>query len=148
VIFTTGQKQIIPIKWLRISGICQSIRPVSECVNCGRQRFKLFYYQGRFNCYRCTNRLGVPYASQQVSRKGRKYLQSQRLRRFLGEYPGYTTIHKPLFLHHKTYNRLLARLRQIEAKPDSRKYNSKRLTERTLKPTSMYQVEVASIANV
>jgi hypothetical protein len=30
--------------------------------------------------------------------------------------------------------------RQIEAKPESRKYKSKRLTERTLKPTSMYQV--------
>jgi len=43
---------------------------------------------------------------------------------------------------------MLARLRQIEAKPESRKYKSKRLTERTLKPTSMYQVELASIANV
>jgi hypothetical protein len=38
-------------------------------------------------------------------------------------------------------------LRQIEAKRESRKYKSKRLTERTLKPTSMHQVELASIAN-
>jgi hypothetical protein len=37
-----------------------------------------------------------------VSRKGRKYLPSQRLRRFLGEYPGLTTIHTPLFLHRKS----------------------------------------------
>jgi hypothetical protein len=39
-------------------------------------------------------------------------------------------------------------LRHIEAKPESRKYKSKRLTERTLKPNIMYQVEVAHIANV
>ena len=85
-------------------------------------------------------------ASQQVSRKGRQYLQSQRLRRFLGEYPGCSTIHKPLFMHPKTYNALVRRLRQIEAK--SGKCKSKYLTERTLKPNTMYQVEVASIASV
>jgi hypothetical protein len=45
-------------------------------------------------------------------------------------------------------NGLLNRLRHIEAKPESRKYKSKRLTERTLKSNSMYQVEVAHIANV
>jgi len=92
--------------------------------------------------------LGVRYASQQVSQQGRKYLQSQRLRRFLGEYPGITTMRKPQLMHHKTYKALLNRLRHIEAKPEIRKYKSKRLTERTLKPTNMYQVEVAHIANV
>jgi hypothetical protein len=51
-------------------------------------------------------------------------------------------------MHRKTYSALLTRLRQIEAKPENRKYKSKRLTERTLKPNSMYQVEVAHIANV
>ena len=90
--------------------------------------------------------LGVRYASQQVSQQGRKYLQSQRLRRFLGEYPGITTMRKPQLMHHKTYKALLNRLRHIEAKPEIRKYKSKRLTERTLKPTNMYQVEVAHIA--
>jgi hypothetical protein len=59
-----------------------------------------------------------------------------------------STIHKPLFMHPKTYDALLRRLRQIEAKPDSRTYKSNHLTERTLNPSSMYQVEVASIANV
>src|SRR5262249_44990313 len=88
---------------------------------------------------------GVRYASQQVSAKGRKYLKSQRLRRFLGEYPNSTTIHKPLFMHRKTYGALLTRLRHVEAKPDSRKYKGKRLTERTLKPNNMYQVEAASL---
>jgi hypothetical protein len=83
---------------------------------------------------------------QQVSRKGRK-LQSQRLRRFLGEYPGCTIIHKPVFLHRKTYSTLLARLRQIETSPESRKYKSKRLTERTLKPNNMYRVQLAAVVN-
>jgi len=101
-----------------------------------------------FRCHSCATAFGARYASQQVSRQGRKYLQSQRLRRFLGEYPGTTTIHKPLFMRRKTYNDLLTRLRYIEANPQSRKYKGKRLTERTLKPNNMYQVEVASIANV
>jgi hypothetical protein len=51
-------------------------------------------------------------------------------------------------MHGKTYKALLTRLRQIESKPESRTYKSNHLTERTLKPSSMYQVEVASIANV
>jgi hypothetical protein len=66
----------------------------------------------------------------------------------LGEYPGYTTIRKPLFMHRTTYSALLARLRHIETNPESRKYKSKRLTEHTLKPTNMYQVEVAHISDV
>jgi hypothetical protein len=75
----------------------------------------------------CATAFGARYVSQQVSRKGRKYLQSQRLRRFLGEYPGLSTMHKPLFMR--------------------RKYKGKRLTERTLKPNNMYSVQVAHIAN-
>jgi putative ABC transport system substrate-binding protein len=47
-----------------------------------------------------------------------------------------------------TYSALLTKLRHIEANPESRKYTSKRLTEHTLKPTNMYQVEVAHIADV
>jgi len=34
------------------------------------------------------------------------------------------------------------------ANTESRKYKGKRLTERTLKPNSMYQTEVAHIADV
>ena len=114
---------------------------------CGYRAFRLFDVYGALYCHRCATGLGVRYASQQVSRKGRKYLQSQRLRRFLGEYPG-SAIRKPIFMHRKTYNALLKRLQHIEAKPESRRYKSKRLTDRTLKPISMYQVEVAHIANV
>src|SRR5262245_38057196 len=95
----------------------------------------------------CATAFGARYASQQVSRQGRKYLQSQRLRRFLGEYPNSTTIHKPLFMQHKTYGALLNKLRQIETNPDTRKYQGKRLTERTLKPNNMYAVQVAHIAD-
>jgi hypothetical protein len=146
-VLANGQTQIVGIKWSYTRGVCQGARAAFVCDCCGCRRFKLFYYQGRFGCYRCAIASGVRYASQQVSRRGRKYLQSQRLRRFLGEYPGCSTIHKPLFMHRKTYSALLNRLRQIEAKPGSQKYRSKRLTERMLKPVSMYQVEV-SIANV
>jgi hypothetical protein len=78
---------VLAMKWQYIRGSCQGVRPMFECGCCGRRCFKLFYYQGRFGCYRCAIASGVRYASQQVSRKGRKYLQSQRLRRFLGEYP-------------------------------------------------------------
>jgi len=63
-------------------------------------------------------------------------------------YPNLSTIHKPLFMRRKTYDALLNRLHQFEAKPEGRKYRGKRLTERVLKPNNMYQVEVASIANV
>ena len=59
-----------------------------------------------------------------------------------------STMRKPLFMHRKTYGALLNRLRQIEAKPEGRKYKGKRLTEHTLKPNNMYQVEVAHIADV
>jgi len=55
---------------------------------------------------------------------------------------------EPLFMHRKTYSALLTKLRHIETNPESRKYTSKRLTEHTLKPTNMYQVEVAHIADV
>jgi len=68
--------------------------------------------------------------------------------RFLGEYPSLSTIRKPLFMHRKTYGALLSKLRQIETNSERRKYKGKRLTECTLKPTSMYQVEVAHIADV
>src|SRR5262245_25779030 len=108
----------------------------------------LYDVYGSFCCKHCAIAFGVRYASQQVSRKGRKYLQSQRLRRFLGEYPGSTPIRKPLFMHRKTYRALLTKLRHIEINPESRKYKSKRLTEHALKPTNLYRVEVASVANV
>jgi hypothetical protein len=114
---------------------------------CGYGAFRLFDCFGAFRCNQCAIAFGVRYASQQVSHKGRKYLQSQRLRRFLGEYPGITTIRKPLFMQRKTYSTLLNKLRHIDSNPDSRKYKSKRLTERMLKPSSMYQVEVAHIAD-
>ena len=41
---------------------------------------------------RCATALGVRYASQQVSRKGRKYLQGQRLRR-LGRIASHASHH-------------------------------------------------------
>jgi hypothetical protein len=143
-----GREQTVAIHWQCNGGIGHgSIRPMFVC-QCAYGAFRLFDCFGAFRCHQCAIAFGVRYASQQVSRKGRKYLQSQRLRRFLGEYPNSTAIHKPLFMHRKTYSDLLTKLRQIEANPESRKYRGKRLTERTLKPNNMYRVEVASIANV
>jgi hypothetical protein len=50
-------------------------------------------------------------------------------------------------MHRKTYNALLNRLRQMEAKPESRKYKSTRLTAATLKPNNMYRVQLAAVGN-
>src|SRR5215475_6445516 len=142
-----GREQTVAIHWQRNGGIgYNSIRPMFVC-QCGYGAFRLYDAFDAFRCHQCAIAFGVRYASQQVSRKGRKYLQSQRLRRFLGEYPSLSTIHKPLFMQRKTYNALLNRLRHIEAKPERRKYKGKRLTERTLKPNNMYSVQVAHIAN-
>src|SRR5262245_13773866 len=143
-----GREQTVAIHWQHNGGIGYgSIRAMFVC-RCGYGAFRLYDVYGSFCCKHCAIAFGVRYASQQVSRKGRKYLQSQRLRRFLGEYPGSTPIRKPLFMHRKTYSALLAKLRHIETNPQSRKYKSKRLTANTLKPTNMYRVEVAHIANV
>jgi len=144
-----GREQTIAIHWQHNGGIgYNSIRPMFVC-QCGYRAFRLFDCFGAFRCNQCATAFGARYASQQVSREGRKYLKSQRLRRFLGEYPSLsTTIRKPLFMHRKTYNGLLNRLRQIKTNTQSRKYKGKRLTERALKPNNMYQVEVAHIADV
>jgi len=143
-----GREHTVAIHWQHNGGIGYgSIRPMFVC-QCGYRAFRLFDCFGAFRCHSCAAAFGARYASQQVSRKGRKYLQSQRLRRFLGEYPSLSTIRKPLFMHRKTYSGLLTKLRHIEANAGSRKYKGKRLTERTLKPNNMYQVEVAHIADV
>jgi hypothetical protein len=91
--------------------------------------------------------MGVRYASQQVSGKARPFLQSQRLRRFLGEYSNCSTIQKPLFMQSKTYNALLARLRQIEAQASNRDYNSESINQWSLKPNNMYRAQLAAVAN-
>jgi hypothetical protein len=127
IILCDGREQTVAIHWQHNGGIgYNSIRPMFVC-RCGYGAFRLYDVYGAFRCYCCATALGVRYASQQVSRKGRKYLQSQRLRRFLGEYPGLSTIRKPLFMHRKTYSALLTKLRHIETNPESRKYKSKRL---------------------
>jgi hypothetical protein len=143
-----GREQSLAIHWQRIGGVMRhnAARPVFIC-KCQRRAFRLYDLHGRFCCKHCAIASGASYASRQISRKGRPWLQGQRLRRLLGEHPGISTIHKPPFLHRKSYQALLAKLRQVEAKTDGRKYQSKRLTERMLKPSHMYQLELASIAH-
>lgn len=146
-VLTNGTTQSVGITWLRIGGICQGARAAFECPNCGQRRFKLYYYRDHFSgCYRCVNRFGVPYASQTITPKARPILQAKRLQQFLGEVPGITTMHKPLLMHRRTYNRLLAKLRQIEARPHIRNYKNKRLSRRLLRPVSMYRTRLAQFA--
>src|SRR5262249_25577139 len=148
VICRDGRQQIAPIHWQSIRGMCLGTsRPIFGCPCCSHHTFKLYDVFGELYCWKCAFARGVRYASQQLSRKGRQYLQSQRLRRFLGEYPSCSTTHKPLFMHRKTYSALLNRLRQIEAKPENRTYKSKRLTAATLKPNNMYRVQLAAVGN-
>jgi hypothetical protein len=144
--FTTGRKQSIPVKWQYMRGACQGVRPIFECIGCGHQSYKLYYHHGQFQCYRCVNRLGVPYASQQVSHTGRKCLQGQRIRCFLGEHPNCSEVHRPFQMLHKTYNRLINKLHKTEAKLNNRDHKSKYITQRTRKPVLKYQVKMAALA--
>jgi hypothetical protein len=146
VLFTTSQKQIIAIRWLYTRGACQGVKAIFECTSCGHQRYKLYYHQGQFRCYRCVNRLGVPFASQQLSRIGRKHLQAQRIRCFLGEHPGCSEVHRPFLTPHKTYNRLINRLRKTEAKLSNHEHKSRYITQRTRKPAVKYHVKMAAFA--
>jgi hypothetical protein len=150
VIFRDGRQQIVSIHWQPISGMCQgTMRPIFGCPCCSHHTFKLYDLHGELYCWKCAFARGARYASQQVSRKGRKYLQGQRLRRFLGEYPHCTTAHRPLWMPHKTYNRLLNRLRQLEAhgpKKQRRRQKAKAVSQAALRPASMYQTRIASIA--
>jgi hypothetical protein len=146
VLFVTGQKQLIPIKWLPIRGACHGVRPIFVCTSCGHQRYKLYYHQGQFQCHHCVNRLGVPYASQQVSRTGRECLQGQRIRCFLGEHPNCSEVHRPFLMPNKAYNRLINRLHKTEAKLNNRVHKSKYITQRTRKPVLKYQVKMEAFA--
>ena len=120
VIFPDGRQQIAPIHWQAIQGMCLgTMRPIFGCPCCGHHTFKLYELHGSLHCWKCAFARGVRYASQQVSRKGRRYLQSQRLRRFLGENPNYRAIHRPLWMAHHTASRR-SRLRRRE-RPGKRK---------------------------
>src|SRR5262245_34311855 len=89
-----GREQTVAIHWQHNGGIgYNSIRPMFVC-RCGYGAFRLYDVFDAFRCHSCAIAFGARYASQQVSRQGRKYLQSQRLRRFLGEYPSLSKIHK------------------------------------------------------
>ena len=142
VIFTNGQKQIIPIGWLPIRGMCQSVRPAFECPGCGRNAFKLFYSDGALaGCYRC---VGIPNASQQRSRKGRSRLQAARLRRFLSSLPDDRKIPaRQPYTSRRVYTRFLARLHKLEQRKPSRRQRplSRKLSHKVLRPLTAYDSE-------
>jgi hypothetical protein len=102
------------------------------------QRFKLYYHGGRFSgCYRC---IGIPYASQQRSKKDRPRLQAARLKLFLGEFPDSTnTPKKPPLMHKKTYARLISRLQKLEANSSrSRSHRPKQFSHKLYRPVTCY----------
>ena len=141
IVLATGQIQMIPVMWLRITGMCQCVRPVFQC-GCGRRAFKLYYSRGAFACRRCTDAV---YACQQRSAKGRIALQATRLRHFLGGWQGLSPS-RPTFMHKRTYQRLINQLRQLEARTP-RKVSVSKLSHRLLRPTQMYGAQIVSIAN-
>jgi hypothetical protein len=150
IIFPDGGQQTVAIHWQAIEGMCQgTMRPLFGCPCCGHHCFKLFDLHGELYCKRCAAGRGAVYASQLQSAKGRALLQSHRLRRFLDEYPNCTAIHRAPWMQHRTYKRLLNRLRQLEARsPDMRrrKRKAKPFTRTTLRPVTMYKTRIASIA--
>jgi hypothetical protein len=142
-----GRQQTVPVHWQTCGGIMhhRAIRPMFVC-KCQRQCFRLYDAGGAFRCCRCTGRLGIAYACQTVTPRARPVLQSKRLRQFLGEVPSSMPMHKPLLMHHKTYARLVAKLREIEARPRSRNYRNKRLGHRLLRPVNMYGTQLVQFA--
>jgi hypothetical protein len=141
IVLSAGHAQMVPVIWLRITGMCQSVRPIFHC-RCGRRAFKLYYSRGAFTCRRCTHAV---YACQQRSASGRIALQATRLRHFLGGWPGLTPS-RPPFMHKRTYQRLTNRLRQFEARVP-RKVSVTKLGDRLLRPSQMYRTQLLSIAN-
>jgi hypothetical protein len=110
--------QIVPLRWLPISGLSKkSQRPVFLC-SCGRRAFRLFLNRGRFTCKRCC---GAIYASQAIHSANRPGLQAERLRRFLGGWAGITPS-RPSGMHGKTYSRLIGQL-------TNESFHSRRLTD-------------------
>jgi len=145
-VFVTGQTQLVAIKRLRISGLWRTARAAFQCPGCGRNAFKLYYHGGRFaGCYRC---IGIPYASQQRSRKGRSRLQAARLRLFLSGLPDdiKPPAKQPLMFR-RTYARFLSRLHKLEANsPRNRKPITKQLSYKILRPITAYASQRHAIA--
>jgi hypothetical protein len=139
--------QLIGINWLPISGMCQSVRPAFQCPGCNHNAFKLFHHHGRFaGCYRC---IGIPYASQQRSRKGRSRLQAARLRLFLSDLPDSTkTPAKHPLMFKRTYSRFLARLHKLESQRSRKqKPMSKALSYKVLRPITAYDSQRNALFN-
>jgi hypothetical protein len=137
-VLTSGQTQAIPIVWLPIRGLWQSMRPAFECPGCGHNAFKLYSHHGRFSgCYRC---IGVPYASQQRSSKDRSRLQAARLKVFLGDLPDSTkTPAKPPLMRRDTYSRLVRRLHKLEARTTRKRQPiARKLSHKVWHPATAY----------
>jgi hypothetical protein len=139
-------QQVAPIHWQAIRGMCQgTMRPLFGCPCCSHHTFKLYDVYGELYCWKCAFARGVRYASQQLSDKGRQYLQATRLRHFLNGWANLPPSKTP-FMHKQTYRRLTHQLRQLEAKSQTKV--TRKLSHHIIKPPHMYRTQTASIANV
>jgi hypothetical protein len=133
IVHLSGYQQTIAIHWQRISGATHSQRPVFICTNCKHRAFKLYSVASNFVCRKCTPAI---YSSQVCDRQSRPALQHQRLKQFLGP-------RKPPLMHRRTFNRLMGKLRQLEARTARRTFHSKRLSDyRTQKPLTVYRTQL------
>jgi len=133
---------VFGIKWIK-TGIGKP-RSAFIC-KCNRPVITLYFNCGNLACRRCC---GAVYASQVCDKRTRPILQAKRIRTFINPlsnigspFPG-----KPKTkMWHKSYRRLRARCLLLESK--ARRpigLVSKRLTERTLRPQSNYQLRMTA----
>jgi hypothetical protein len=146
LVLTSGKRQSLPIHWCVISGArrfrFRYQRPTFVCA-CGRRALKVFLHRGEFTCKRCS---GAVYACQVASGvSSRARLQATRLRSFINGYPveADRVPDKPLWWHWESYERLIGKLAQLQARAARRgrhSRKSKRITERMLRPLLEYDV--------
>ena len=116
--FHSERIQTFTLKWIR-TGF--GYPRASFICGCGRPAISLYFRLGNLACRRCSNAI---YASQACSKRGRKALQTHRIRQFLNLGLGITN---------KTRQRLQAR--------PSTQLRSKRITGGALLPLVNYQVQ-------
>src|SRR5262245_2665893 len=144
VIFRDGRQQIAPIHLQHIAACakeqldhCSVVHAAATILQALRRIWRVVLLQMRLRPRRPLRLAASLTQRASIPTKPTLAPLSRRISR----------LHYNPHMHPKTYNGLLRRLHQIEAKPKSRKYKSKRLTERTLKPTNMYRVQLAAVAN-
>jgi hypothetical protein len=150
LVSVAGKPQAIPLAWRVQTGArrfrSNYARPALICGGCKRTRYKLWLGRGGdFTCKRCC---GAVWASQVASgAPSRARLQAARLRSFIRQYPDTNTRlpHKPATWGWAAYDRLVARLKRLEAKEGRKRGNvvTKRVSVRLLRPMHEYGLRLS-----